>query len=161
MVIRPATQGDAARLAEIYNYYIEKTTVTFEEVPLDASEMSARISCSADEYPWLVADADDIVCGYAYASRWSDRSGYGPSAETTVYLAQEHIGKGLGSELYSALIDDLRHRKLHSAIGIIALPNSASIALHERLGYRKIGEFQEIGKKFGQWINVGYWQLLL
>ena len=160
-MIRSAMLDDAARLAEIYNYYIEETTVTFEEEPLDASEMRARISCDDDHYPWLVADVDGIACGYAYAAPWSDRRGYRPSAETTVYLAQEHMGKGLGSELYGELIESLRRKKLHCAIGVIALPNAASITLHERLGFRKIGEFQEIGRKFGQWINVGYWQLLL
>ena len=160
-MIRSAMLDDAARLAEIYNYYIEKTTVTFEEEALDASEMRARISCNDDTYPWLVADADGTACGYAYAAPWSDRMGYRPSAETTVYLAQEYVGKGLGIDLYGELIESLRRKKLHSAIGVIALPNAASIALHERLGFKKIGEFQEIGRKFGQWINVGYWQLLL
>lgn len=160
-MIRAAILDDAGRLAEIYNYYIEKTTVTFEEEPLEASEMRARMSRYDDDYPWLVADLDGIACGFAYAAPWSDRTGYRPSAETTVYLAPEHIGKGLGNALYDELIENLRRNKLHSAIGVIALPNVASIALHEQLGYKKTGEFQEIGKKFGQWINVGYWQLLL
>lgn len=160
-MIRSAIPDDAARLAEIYNYYIEKTTVTFEDEPLNVPEMRGRISRGDDDYPWLIADVDGVVCGYAYAAPWSDRRGYRPAAETTVYLARDHIGRGLGSELYSELIESLRRKKLHCAIGVIALPNAASVALHERLGYKKIGEFQEIGRKFGQWINVGYWQLLL
>ena len=160
-MIRSATLDDAARLAEIYNYYIEKTTVTFEEEPLEVSDMRDRIRCDDDVYPWLVADVDGIACGYAYAGPWSNRIGYRPSVETTVYMAQEHVGRGHGSDLYGALIARLRRKKLHCAIGVVALPNAASIALHERLGFRKIGEFHEIGKKFGQWINVGYWQLLL
>lgn len=160
-MIRPAISEDAARITAIYNHYIENTTVTFEELPVSVEDMRDRITHGAQYCPWLVAEANEMPVAYAYASPWSERAGYRTSAETTIYVAEHEHRQGHGAKLYRALIDKLRTQQLHSAIGVIALPNPGSIVLHENFGFRKIGEFQEVGKKFGQWINVGYWQLLL
>ena len=111
--------------------------------------------------PWFVCETDGRVSGYAYASPWKSRSAYRRSVESTVYVAPHSAGHGIGSMLYRALISDLRERDLHTVIGGIALPNAASVALHEKMGFRKVAEFAEVGWKFERYIAVGYWQLLL
>jgi phosphinothricin acetyltransferase len=160
MIIRPVAARDAARIAEIYNLFILNTIVTFEEEAVDAAEVSRRITEVTEKYPWLVAEVDGAVVGYAHASNWKSRCAFRNSVETTIYLHPEMVGKGQGEPLYRALLDDLRGLGLHAAIGGIALPNAASVRLHEKCGFRKIGEFVEVGFKFGKWINFGYWQLL-
>jgi L-amino acid N-acyltransferase YncA len=161
-VIRPALAADAAALARIYNPYIRDTIITFEEEPVDAAAMAGRVDEAAvAALPWLVAEADGVVLGYAYASKWKGRCAYRHSVESTVYLDPAQTGRGLGGLLYGALIDRLRVRSTHAVIGGIALPNDASVALHEKLGFRKVAQFPEVGFKFGRWIDVGYWQLLM
>jgi L-amino acid N-acyltransferase YncA len=160
-MIRPATARDAPSIAAIYNYYIEQTIITFEEAPVANDEMAQRIESVGAHYPWLVSASDDRVDGYAYAAAWQSRSAYRYSVETTIYCDSGRLGVGVGRKLYSALLDAVRQREFHTAIAGIALPNDASIALHEKLGYRKIAEFREVGFKFGRWIDVGYWELLL
>jgi phosphinothricin acetyltransferase len=160
-LIRPALPADAPRIGQIYNHHVRETIVTFEELPVADEEMARRIADTTAEFPWLVLEIDGSVAGYAYASTWKRRSAYRFTVESTIYLAQEYLGRGLGAGLYGALIGELRSRGLHSAIGGISLPNPASIALHERLGFRHIGQLREVGWKFGKWVDVGYWQLLL
>ena len=158
-MIRSATPADAEAIAQIYNYYIADTIVTFEEEPLDASEIARRIeTVQRAELPWLVAEEGGRIKGYAYATPWKERIGYRTSVEITVYLAKDATGKGIGSELYAELFKLLEKKGVHSAIGGIALPNPGSVALHEKFGMKKVAEFEEVGTKFGQWINVGYWQ---
>jgi phosphinothricin acetyltransferase len=161
-MIRAGMTTDATAIAEIYNHYVRKTVVTFEEVPVAVEDMAQRILDVGERFPWLVwDDGGRRVVGWAYATAWKARSAYRFSVETTVYVAESHQGRGLGVALYSKLIEDLRARKLHSAVGGIALPNPASVALHEKLGFKKIAQFAEIGRKFDRWIDVGYWQLIL
>ena len=160
--VRPATAADAAAVARIYNPYVTDTIVTFEEEPVTAAEMAERIDqVLADSLPWLVADVDGVVAGYAYATRWRPRFGYRFSVEVTVYLAADRGGRGIGSKLYEALIAALRERGLRAAMGGIALPNDASVALHEKFGFKKVAHFDQVGIKFDRWIDVGYWQLIL
>jgi L-amino acid N-acyltransferase YncA len=160
-MIRAAMTSDATAIAEIYNDYVRKTVITFEEVPVAVEDMAQRILDVGERFPWLVWDEGGRVVGWAYATAWKARSAYRFSVETTVYVAESHHGRGLGVALYSKLLEDLRARKLHSAVGGIALPNPASVALHEKLGFKKIAQFAEIGRKFDRWIDVGYWQLIL
>jgi phosphinothricin acetyltransferase len=160
-MIRACTAADAAAIAEIYNHYVRETVVTFEETPVAAAEMAQRIADVSARYPWLVWDDGGAVVAWAYATPWKTRSAYRFSVETTVYVAASHHGRGIGGALYRALIDDLRARNVHSAVGGIALPNPASVALHEKLGFRKIAHFAEVGGKFDRWVDVGYWQLIL
>lgn len=160
--IRPARDSDADAIARIYNHYIANTWVTFETDAVSAQEMAQRIGETRSAgLPWLVTATSDDVAGFAYASRWKGRCAYRFSVESTIYLAPEHTGKGLGTPLYEALIDAVRALSMHSMIGGIALPNDASIGLHEKLGFKKIGHFSEVGYKFDEWIDVGYWQLTL
>jgi len=158
-MIRSATTADADAIAEIYNYYVIETVVTFEEEPLEAAEIARRIeSVQRAGLPWLVAIDDGEIKGYAYATQWKERIGYRTSVETTVYLAKNATGQGLGSQLYAELFRLLEETGLHSAIGGVALPNPGSVALHEKFGMKKVAEFEEVGTKFGRWVNVGYWQ---
>lgn len=161
-MIREATPADAAAIAEIYNHYILHTIVTFEEEPIPASEIASRIDeVHASKLPWIVALRDGRVVGYAYASKWKGRCAYRYSTEVTVYLHHEQGGRGIGTELYGALFPMLKERNLHAAMGGISLPNAASVALHEKFGMEKVAHFKEVGYKFGEWIDVGYWARIL
>ena len=159
--IRVATRADAASICAIYNHYVTDTIVTFEEQPVSAAEMQSRMAAVLDTLPWLVLENDGGITGYAYASPWKTRIGYRFAVESSIYLAPAHVGHGLGSALYASLLESLRARDIHCVIGGAALPNPASAALHEKLGFTKIAHFRENGFKFGRWIDVGYWQLLL
>jgi phosphinothricin acetyltransferase len=158
-MIREATREDAGVVAEIYNHYVEHTVVTFEEVRVSAADIGSRIeSVHASGFPWLVAEEAGRVKGYAYATKWKERSAYRFSAEVTVYLAADATGRGLGTQLYADLFPQLAARGLHALMGGITLPNEASVALHEKFGMRKVAQFDEVGFKFGRWLPVGYWQ---
>jgi len=160
--IRSAAPGDAADLADIYNHYVANSCITFETEPLSSQQMAHRVAETiATPLPWLVAEESTGLIGFAYASMWRGRRAYRFSVETTIYLDAARTRQGIGSKLYIALIDALRETSMHSAIGGIALPNEASIQMHERMGFRKVGHFEQIGYKLGRWVDVGYWQLAL
>jgi L-amino acid N-acyltransferase YncA len=162
ITIRTATLADAAGVVAIYNHFVLETIVTFEEQPIDSAEMSRRMeSVWQSSLPWLVAEQGGAVVGYAYASKWKERIGYRFSVESSVYCAPNAVGRGLGTRLYGDLLPLLRERGVHAVIGGIALPNEASIALHEKLGMRKVAHFEQTGFKFDRWIDVGYWQCVL
>lgn len=161
MLIRPVQRRDAAAIAKIYNHYIRDTVITFEEHELSVDALAERIDSVTQSYPWFVGERDDVCIGYAYANQWRARSAYRHAVESSVYVRADAIGQGFGRALYLALLDALRQLPIHSVIGGIALPNDASVALHERLGFTKVGHFTEVGRKFDEWIDVGYWELLL
>lgn len=161
MTIRPCLASDAARICAIYNHYVRETVITFEEEPVSEREMAERIRDVTARWTWLVAEANGLVTGYAYASAWKTRSAYRFSVESTVYVDAEQLGRGIGTRLYRALLTGLRARSVHYVTGGIALPNPASVALHERLGFRKNAHFSEVGFKLGRWVDVGYWELIL
>ncbi|MRW83077.1 GNAT family N-acetyltransferase [Pseudoduganella sp. FT26W] len=160
-MIRAATPDDASAIAAIYNHYIATTTISFEERAVTAQEMAQRIGDVTATLPWLVHEAQGRIIGYAYATKWRVRSAYRFSAETSVYVEQGQGGRGIGSALYRELLAELRRREIHMAIGGIAQPNPASVALHESLGFVKVAHFREVGRKFDRWIDVGYWELPL
>lgn len=161
-MLRSATPADAADITAIYNHYVLHTIVTFEEEPITAREMAKRIAeVLAAGRPWFVWAEHGKVLGYSYASGWKSRCSFRFSLETTVYLDPTATRRGLGTQLYSALIEALRAQKYHALIGGVSLPNPGSVALHEKLGFKKIGHFKEVGWKFDQWIDVGYWELVL
>ena len=161
-MIRPALPADAEAIARIYNHYILNAISTFEKRALTPQAIAKRIhKVFAANLPWLVAESSGGIAGYAYASRWKDRSAYWNSVESTVYIDPAALGVGFGSHLYETLLANLRQQKVHVVIGGIALPNQASIRLHEKFGFRKVAHFKEVGYKFGQWIDVAYWQLIL
>lgn len=162
-MIRDAEPFDAGAIAEIYNQYVLNSSVTFEIETVSVSDMAGRISeTQALDLPYLVyVDSEDRLIGYAYASKWKGRCAYQYSVEVSVYLHPDKTGMGAGSQLYADLLKQLKQSGYHAAIGGIALPNPASIALHEKFGMSKVAHFKEIGFKFGRWVDVGYWQGLL
>jgi len=160
-MIRPASPADASAICAIYNYYVKTSAITFEDVPVCADEMSRRISEVIGHLPWLVFEQDGKILGYAYATKWRNRVAYKTTVESFVYVAHAHGREGIGSKLYHALFPALRERGIHTVVAGIALPNPASIAIHEQCGFEKIAHFREVGRKFDQWIDVGSWQLLL
>lgn len=160
-MIRNIDEKDIAAVCDIYNYYIENTAVSFEEELLPVSEMEARINDVTKNYPWLVYEENNLILGYAYAGCWNKRTAYRYTAECTVYLSHEAVGKGIGTKLYAKLISILKERSFHTLIGGIALPNPASVALHEKLGFTKAAHYKEVGWKMNRWHDVGYWELRL
>jgi phosphinothricin acetyltransferase len=160
VLIRPATAGDAGAIAAVYAPYVTDTVVSFEAEPPDAAEMQRRMN-AVPRLPWLVAEGVDTVVGFAYASGHRAREGYRWAADCSVYLDGGHRGQGIGRALYEALIPmvrDLGYVTLHAGI---ALPNDASVGLHERLGFQLVGVYRNVGHKRGEWHDVGWWQLLL
>ncbi|MGE3962254.1 MAG: arsinothricin resistance N-acetyltransferase ArsN1 family B [Dehalococcoidia bacterium] len=160
-VIRLATPADAAAVQGIYAPYVRDTAISFEYDPPTIDEMRRRIEHTLEAYPYLVLEDGDEVIGYAYADRFSGRRAYAWSASVSVYCRSDRVGRGAGRALYGALIPALEllgHRQLYAGI---ALPNGASVALHERMGFTHLGTYERVGWKLGQWHPVGWWQLLL
>lgn len=160
MNIRPIQLEDAAQIAEIYDYYIQNTHTTFETEPLNAQEIQERISQIVKNFPYLVAEEEGEILGYAYASRFKLRQAYEHTVEVSIYVKNDAKQKGVGTKLYMELFDLLEETNIHTMIAGISLPNDASIKFHERLGFSKVAHFKEIGYKLGRWIDVGYWQLI-
>ena len=157
-MIRPVTLYDAPAIAAIYNPFVLGTAVTFEEAAVTPEEMTQRIAALTKTHPWLVFETGGSVAGYAYASAWKTRSAYRLTVESAIYVDMERHRKGIGSQLYSALLTELSMKGIHAVLGGIALPNAASVALHERLGFEKVGQLREVGWKLGRWVDVGYWE---
>lgn len=162
VTVRDAGPADAAAITAIYQPYVLETAISFEEQAVDIEEMARRIAAAQSAgLPWLGAICDGELVGYAYASQWRVRPAYRHAVETSVYVARAAHGRGAGRALYTALLARLRSDGKHLAIAGIALPNEASIALHESFGFEKAAHFKEVGFKFGEWRDVAYWQLLL
>jgi phosphinothricin acetyltransferase len=160
--LRTADIADAEQIAAIYNHYVIHSAISFEEAAVDPQEIGGRMhDAQAKGLPWIVAEERQAILGYAYATPWRTRSAYRRSVEVTVYVAPERTGNGIGALLYAALLTQLRQSGLHTAVAVIALPNPASVRLHERFRFEKVAHLQQIGYKMGQWVDVGYWQLLL
>jgi phosphinothricin acetyltransferase len=161
-MIRNVLLSDAARIAEIYNYYIEHTIITFEEDQIDAGEIERRIKAvQRKHYPYIVYEENGQLLAYAYLNNWRTRSAYDITLETSIYTDIDYVGRGIGTVLYKELIDRSKVINIHSLIGVISLPNGASQRLHEKLEFRLVGNFRESGKKFNQLIDVEFWQLSL
>ena len=160
VTIRPARTDDLPRLAEIYNYYVVNTVITFDLEPVSMEERQEWFQQFAFSGPHrlLVAEEDVKVLGYAASFRFRIRCAYDTTIETTVYCAPEAVGRGIGSALYTALFEALRDEDLHVAIAAIAVPNPASIALHERLGFTLAGLLRDIGRKFDRYWDVAWYE---
>jgi L-amino acid N-acyltransferase YncA len=162
MNIRNAEPKDAAQIADIYNHYISNTIVTFELDRVSPEEIVRRVLEIKRAYPYLVLeDGTGTVAGYAYASRFREREAYRYTAEVTIYLDQNRTGGGLGGPLFAELLERLRKTEAMALIGAIALPNEPSVRLHEKFGFQKVAHLEKVGCKFGKWIDVGYWELLI
>lgn len=156
--IRRAVAADAGAICDIYNHYIENTIATFEEQSIVVSDLAARMDNGGP--PWLVAvDAGNVV-GYAYAGTWRSRCAFRYTLESSVYLNHQFQGRGVGKMLYQALMEMLSQTDCRALVAAISLPNQASITLHQRLGFKEVGVFREVGFKFDQWIDVAFWEYL-
>ncbi|MCH9638282.1 MAG: GNAT family N-acetyltransferase [Betaproteobacteria bacterium] len=161
-MIREATEQDAEAITAIFNYYIRDTVITFEEDEINTGHFIERFNkVKRSGFSWLVAVDDGDVIGFAYSSKWIERAAYRNTAEVSVYLAHTVTSKGWGTKLYNALFSTLREKSIHIALGGITLPNPASVALHEKFGMEKVAHFKQVGYKFGEWLDVGYWQVQL
>ncbi len=158
MQIRPVTPADAAGVHAIYAPIVEHTVISFELEPPTIDEIARRIAATTEKYPWLVAVDGDELAGYAYATQYRARPAYQWSVEVSCYIHEEWRGRGLGRALYADLFGILAARQFHRAYAGIALPNEASVALHERCGFTSIGVFHEAGFKFRAWRDVGWWE---
>ena len=160
-MIRGVIGDDIQQICKIYNYYIKNTIVTFEENPVFLDEMKKRVDEIISNFPYYVYVENDEVIGYSYAKNWKGRDAYRYTVESTVYLDNKAIGKGIGTQLYAKLLEELKKRKYHAVIAGIALPNEKSQYLHEKFGFKKVAHLTEVGHKFDKWIDVGYWELIL
>ena len=158
--VRPAVPADLPALTSIYNHYVEHTLVTFDVEPFTVEQRREWFDHYAGTGPHrlLVAELDGAVAGYATSSRFRVKPGYATSVETTVYCDPAALGRGLGSALYGELLAVLAGEGLHRAYAGVALPNDASLRLHERFGFRDLGTFGEVGRKHGQWVDVRWFE---
>jgi len=156
--VRAAAADDAAAVAAIYAPYVIETAITFEEEAPDAAAMRRRIESVTERFPWLVAEVDGAIRGYAYADLFRTRAAYRWTVETSVYVAMGHERRGIGRALYMPLLDMLRDQGYVAAVGALTLPNPASVRLHEALGFEQVGTYRQAGYKLGRWHHVGIWQ---
>ncbi|HEM6238366.1 TPA: N-acetyltransferase [Streptococcus suis] len=156
--IRSAQKEDAAGLVAIYAPYVEDTSITFEtEVPTVA-DFASRIEKTLEKFPYLVAEKEGQVVGYAYASTYYARAAYDWTVELSVYVSKLARGKGIGSLLYDAIEEDLKVRGFKNFLACIALPNPASLALHKKRGYEQVAHFKNVGYKFDTWHDIVWLQ---
>lgn len=156
--IRNAQFGDAANLVAIYAPYVEKTAITFETQVPTVEDFENRIKKTMEKFPYLVAIEEGQIVGYAYASTYYARAAYDWTVELSVYVQKEARGKGVGTLLYTALEQELTARGFKNFLACIALPNPASIALHEKRGYEQVAHFKKVGYKFGTWHDIVWLQ---
>jgi L-amino acid N-acyltransferase YncA len=159
--IRTVTVADATAIVAIYNPYVQNTVITFEQAQVPKKEMAKRIEEYTALYPWLVAEADGKVVAYAYATRWRTRAAYDQTLESTIYVDKDYTGRGIAKPLYLELLRQLKTAGVHAVVGCIALPNDASVALHEKCGFVKVAHFPQVGRKFERRVDVGFWQVTL
>lgn len=159
--IRPAQPADLAQVSAIYAYSVRTSVATFDVDEPPLAYWQAKLDSTAVGDHLLVACDHDAVLGFAYSAAFRPRPAYGQTRETSVYLAPAASGDGLGTRLYSALLDLLRQDHVHLVVTVVAQPNPASNALHRRLGFTEVGTLDEVGFKFGSYVSTTWWQLRL
>ena len=152
-MIREAIEDDAYKIALIYNHYILNSTITFDEKVIDSNMIKERLT-SNKKLKWWVYDKEGKILGYAYPSLWKRRSAYRYTVETSIYIAPGFQRKGIGILLYNHLLKALKVGGFHIALAGISLPNDASIAFHEKIGFKKVGQLERVGFKFNKWIDI-------
>ncbi|HYE83895.1 MAG TPA: arsinothricin resistance N-acetyltransferase ArsN1 family B [Clostridia bacterium] len=160
-MLRFAKLQDAEQFCDIYAPYVLSTSISFETAVPSKDDMERRIEKITVDNPWLVFEDEKCIMGYAYASRHRERAAYRWSVDTSIYIRQDERGKGIGKELYNALLSILKLQGYYNAYAGICLPNEASVGIHEYLGFKKIAHYNKVGYKLGQWHDVGWWELLL
>jgi len=157
-LIRPATEADAPALLAIYRPFVESTAVSFETVAPTIDEFAARICKVLAGWQWLVAERDGRCVGYAYGSLHRERLAYRWSVEVSAYVHPDHRRHGIGRALYLELFDELAGKGYCNAFAVVTLPNEGSVAMHRSVGFEPIGIFRDVGRKFGKWHDVAWFQ---
>lgn len=160
-MIRPAHIDDTEILLNIYNYYVLNTAVTFDIEPLSIQAFKDKLIHIKIDYPFIVYEEDGEILGYAYGSKFRPKPAYNYVVESTVYVKHDAHGKQIGTKLYTELLRLLKEANLHTVLGVLTIPNQASIKLHEKFGFKQVAHLKEVGLKFGKWQDVGIWQLKL
>ena len=158
---RFAEELDAAAIQAIYAPYCESSAVSFETRAPSTEEIGQRIRKISEQFPWIVGEVDHRILGYAYGSRHRERAAYQWSVDATVYVSPLTQRTGLGRGLYTSLFRILALQGYYKAYAGITLPNSASVGLHEAMGFNPVGTYRGVGYKLGRWHDVGWWQLSL
>jgi phosphinothricin acetyltransferase len=159
--LRSAVPEDLPALTAIYNHYIVHTTITFDLQPYEAAARRGWFddhSSSGRHRLIVAADADNIAIGYASSSRWRPKAAYDTTVESSVYCRPDAVGRGIGTRLYAALFAALSGEDVHRVVAGVAQPNAASVALHERFGFRNVGIFDSVGFKFGKYWDVAWFE---
>lgn len=159
--VRSATASDAPGILAIYAPIVESSAISFELEPPGIEELVDRMTMVMQDNPWLVNEDEGVITGYAYATVFRSRAAYTHTRESSVYVHPGHQGKGVGKDLMLALLGELSARGTHRVVAGATLPNRGSAALHESLGFRYVGTFHEVGRKFDRWHDVGFWELSL
>lgn len=159
--LRKAASSDLQDILNIYNHYIKNTIITFDLEPISIETFRDQMLPVLDSFPFYIAHCKNEILGYAYLASWKKRKAYDFTVESSVYLKAGNEGKGIGKLLYKQLFNDAEKYGIHSVIAGISLPNESSVKFHEYFGFKYIGAFKEVGYKFDDWIDVGYWQLIL
>lgn len=160
-MIRPINFADAQQVLNIYNYYVINTNVTFDLEPMSLKALQEKIHSITKVYPFIVFEEQGEILGYAYAGKFRERPAYNSTLESTVYVKNTAHGKQIGTKLYAELIKQLKQTDCRVVLGVLTLPNDASVKLHERFGFEKVGHLKEVGYKFNTWLDVGIFELKL
>lgn len=158
MEIRKITDGDIRACLDIYNYYIENTTITFEEKALTEEEFCERVLRIKKDYPYIVCVSDGRPIGYAYLDKYSERSAYRFTADLSIYVDKDFRHAGIGAELYHDIEKLAKEMGIKNIISVITSENGASVAFHEKLGFEHVGSISDVGFKFGKWLGVDFYR---
>jgi len=159
--VRAATPGDVPAISAIYGHSVQHTVATFDTADPPESYWQDKVASTEPGHHVIVVEEDGVVAGFAFAGSFRPRPAYSHTRETSIYLADSVVGRGLGTLTYSHLLALLRSDGMHTAIAVVAEPNPASCALHESLGFEVIGTLREVGWKFNRWVDTRWYQLLL
>ncbi len=152
---------DTKYLLDIYNYYVLNSTATFDDDILSFEIFLEKVSQINTNYPFLVFEENSEILGYAYGSKFRPKPAYNKTVESTIYVKNGIYRKHIGTKLYNELLKLLKEENYHVVLGVLTLPNDASVKLHEKFGFKKVAHLKQVGFKFGEWQDVGFWQLKL
>lgn len=158
-MIRPFEPKDIPELLEMYNYFVLNSTATFDIEPLSLETFTEKLTKIYEDFPFIVFEEDGEILGYAYGSKFRPKPAYNTTVESTVYVKHDTQRKKIGSLLYEELIKQLKAANFHIVLGVLTLPNDASVRLHEKFGFKQVAFLKQVGYKFETWLDVGFWQL--